>query len=42
METTSDLLFNFDVMMWNFSVKHKLDVLLTFRYGLARSMIPII
>ena len=42
METSSDLLFSswrLDVIMWNSSVKHRLHVLLPFRYGLARSMI---
>ena len=42
METSSDLLvssWRSDVIMWNFSVKHRLHVLLPFRYGLARSMI---
>ena len=42
METSSDLLCNscrLDVMMWNFSVKHRLYVFLPFRYGLVRSII---
>ena len=42
METGSDLLFSswrLDVIIWNFSVEHKLHVLFPFRYGLALSMI---
>ena len=42
METSSDLLFSswrLDVIIWNFSVKHRLHILLPFWYGLARSMI---
>ena len=42
METSSVLLFSswlFDVIIWNFSVKHRLHVLLPFRYDLALSMI---
>ena len=42
METSSSLLLNscrLDVMMKNFSVKHRLRALFPFRYGLARSMI---
>ena len=37
----SDILFNdcrLDVMIWYFSVKHRLHVLLPFLYGLARSI----
>ena len=41
-ETSSYLLFNsyrLDVIIWNFSVNHRLHILLPYRYGLARSMI---
>ena len=41
-ETSLNLLFNgcrLDVIMWNFSVKHRLYVLLPFGYGLTRLII---
>ena len=41
-QACTDLLFSccsFDVIMWNFSGKHRLHALLPVRYGLARSTI---